>query len=124
MQIRAITRIADLQDSNLRAPVLEAKMALARIAYSKGDEVAADSIQKELAAFDIKRPMLIYSPSYRMVQRELDTGSDFAFPFGPQSMTGGEAQDGASVRSGPQAPTGGNPNGLEGSAVRGDDQPP
>ena len=114
-QVREIKRIADLQGSNLRAPVLEAKVALARIAYSKGDEITAQSIQKELAAFDIKRPMLVYSPSYQLVQRELDTGSDFAFPFAPTAPVGGEPGGGGGPGAGPQAPSGGNPNGLAGS---------
>ena len=114
MQVRAIKRIADLQGTEMRAPVLEAKMALARIAYSKQDETTAQSIQNELAAFDIKRPMLIYSPPYQMVQRELDSGSDFAFPFAPQAMVGGEPGGGGGGGGG-GFPSGGNPNGLEGS---------
>ena len=66
-----IRRIANLKGSHLRAPALEAKLALVRMAYEKGDENAARIILKELAALDIKRPILIYAPSYEMMQREL-----------------------------------------------------
>lgn len=112
MQIRAIKRIADLDGKSMRAPVLEAKMALARIAYTNGDEATAQSIQDELAAFDIERPMLIYSPPYGMVQRELDNGSDFAFPFAPTPISGGDPSGGG----GPPALVGGGSSGLESRA--------
>lgn len=90
MQMIAIRKIANLQGENMRAPVLEAKLALARMAYQKGDEAGAQAIQDELARFNIKRPMLIYQPSYAMVQRELDSGSEFAFPLEGPPATGGE----------------------------------
>lgn len=102
----------------MRAPVLEAKLALARMAYQKGDEAAAQAIQDDIAQMNIKRPMLIYQPSYAMVQRELDSGSEFNFPFASAPLVGGEPSEGT-AGSGPgfepSSPGGGNPNGLSGS---------
>jgi len=115
MQISAIRRIANLKGDQMRAPTIEAKVALARIAYSKGDEGTAQSIQRELAQLDIKRPILIYSPPYSMIERELDSGSDFEFPFSPQPAIGGEPGGSGGPRGGVVAPSGGNPGGIQGS---------
>jgi hypothetical protein len=90
MQMAEIRKIASLQGERMRAPVLEAKLALAKAAYQKGDEAGAQAIQNELAQLNIKRPMLIYQPSYAMVQRELDSGSEFNFPMEASPAIGGE----------------------------------
>ena len=90
MQMTEIRKIAGLQGERMRAPMLEAKLALAKIAYQKGDEAGAQAIQNELAQLNIKRPMLIYQPSYAMVQRELDSGSEFNFPMEGAPAVGGE----------------------------------
>ncbi len=117
MQMAAIRKVANLQGEKMRAPVLEAKLALARMAYQKEDEAAAQAIQDELVPFNIKRPILIYQPSYAMVARELDSGSEFAFPFAPAPARGGEP--GGGMVGGPgtftPGPSGGNPNGLQSS---------
>ena len=115
MQMAEIRKVAGLQGENMRAPVLEAKLALARMAYQKKDEAAAQAIQDELAAFNIKRPVLIYQPTYAMVARELDSGSEFGFPFAPPPMVGGEPGGSGGPRGLTPAPSGGNPGGLEGS---------
>lgn len=88
MQMTAIRKIAGLQGDRMRAPVLEAKLALARMAYQKGDEAGAQAIQDDLAKLNIKRPILIYQPSYAMVARELDSGSEFSFPLERGPVTG------------------------------------
>ena len=91
MQMTEIQKIAGLQGERMRAPVLEAKLALAKIAYQRGDEAGAQAIQNEIAQLNVKRPMLIWQPSYAMVQRELDSGSEFNFPMeGPPAIGGGE----------------------------------
>ena len=90
MQMNEIRKIAGLQGDRMRAPVLEAKLALAKVAYQRGDEAGAQAIQNELAQFNIKRPMLIWQPSYAMVQRELDSGSEFNFPMEGSPAIGGE----------------------------------
>ena len=115
MQMAEIRKIASLKGEKMRAPVLEAKLALARMAYQKEDEAAAQVIQDDLAQFNIKRPILIYQPNYAMVARELDSGSEFGFPFAPQSMVGGEPGGSGGPRGLTPAPSGGNPGGLEGS---------
>jgi len=112
MQMYEIRRVASLQGQTMRAPVLEAKLALARIAYQEGDEAEAQKIQNDLAQLNIRRPMLIYSPPYEMVQRELDSGSDFAFPFSPAPRLG-EPGSGAGGIPTFQLPSGGNPNGVQ-----------
>jgi hypothetical protein len=89
MQMTEIRKIAGLKGERMRAPMLEAKLALAKAAYQKGDEAGAQAIQNELAQLNIKRPMLIYQPSYTMVQRELDSGSEFNFPMEGAPATGG-----------------------------------
>lgn len=117
MQIYEIEKVASLQGEGMHAPVLEAKVALARIAYSKGDEATAQGFQRELAALDIKRPILIFSPPYSMVQRELHNGSDFNFPFAPTPAVNGDGSGAVSLGpgAGASAPSGGDPNGLQGS---------
>ena len=90
MQMAEIRRIANLRGEQMSVPVLEAKLALARVAYQKRDEAIAQKIQNELAAFNIKRPILIYAPSYAMAARELDSGSEFDFPLTGPPATGGE----------------------------------
>ena len=90
MQMNEIRKIAGLQGERMRAPVLEAKLALAKIAYQRGDEAGAQVIQNEIAQLNVKRPMLIWQPSYAMVQRELDSGSEFNFPMEGPPAVGGE----------------------------------
>jgi hypothetical protein len=90
MQMNEIRKIAGLQGERMRAPVLEAKLALAKIAYQRGDEAGAQAIQNEIAQLNVKRPMLIWQPSYAMVQRELDSGSEFNFPMEGPPAVGGE----------------------------------
>ena len=67
-QVEVIRRIAANDSADMRAPALEAKLALARLAISKGDENEAGAIQKELANLKLGRPILIYSPPYSVAQ--------------------------------------------------------
>lgn len=90
MQMAAIRKVASLQGTKMQAPILEAKLALARMAYQKGDEAGAQAIQTELSRLSIKRPILIYQPSYVMVAREMDSGSEFNFPLEGPPASGGE----------------------------------
>ena len=115
MQLSEIRRIADLQGKDMQAPVLEAKLALARNAYQKGDETTAQAIQKELDSFNIKRPILIYSPSYEMIARELDTGSEFSYGLDNPMPVSGDGSAGAGPRAPIQAPSGGIRNGVQSS---------
>lgn len=67
-QVAAIKRVAANDSAEMRAPALEAKLALARLAISKGDESEAGAIQAELATLKLGRPILIYSPPYSVAQ--------------------------------------------------------
>jgi hypothetical protein len=89
MQVGAIKRIANLSSAEMRAPVLEAKLALARLAFERNDELGAQAVLKGLAGLSIKRPILIYSPPYAMLQRELDTSNEVV-TLAPAPPVGGE----------------------------------
>ena len=95
-QINEIKRVAALQGSDMRAPVLEAKLALARMAFMDGDEAAGSAIQKEIAALNVKRPILIYSPPYEMAARDTNSvGSEFGLDQDPvMTITSGSAESG------------------------------
>jgi hypothetical protein len=69
-QVHEINRIASLQGPEMRAPVLEAKLALARRAFSQGDEAGGQAIVNDLATLNIKRPILLYSPPYDSAARD------------------------------------------------------
>ena len=60
----AIRKIADADDEGTRAAQLEARLALARMAYERNDEARAEAIVGEIARFDIRKPILIYAPRW------------------------------------------------------------
>lgn len=61
---QAIRDIADSTDPKTRAAQLEARLALARMAFEKKDEAKGDAIVSQLSQFEIKKPILVYSPSW------------------------------------------------------------
>lgn len=111
MQMAAVRKVAGLQGDKMRAPVLEANLALARMAYQKGDEAAAQAIVADIAKLNIRRPILIYQPSYAMVARELDSGSEFNFPLEGPPAVGGEPAGGGIPAAAPP--------GKDGAVARG-----
>lgn len=66
MREHEIKRILASTDPKLRAPVLEGKLALARMAYADDDVAKGDAIVRSLAYLKIKQPILIYAPEYRL----------------------------------------------------------
>ena len=62
----AIREIADSTDPKTRAAQLEARLALARIAYENNDIRAAEAELGEISKLDVKRPILIYSPPWEV----------------------------------------------------------
>lgn len=76
-----ILKIANATDPNVRAAALEAKLALARMAYERNEVEKAAQLQKQFAAMHIKRPILIYAPPYDALERAPDNGSAFAVPL-------------------------------------------
>jgi len=61
---KAIHDIADSNDPKTRAAQLEARLALARMAFEKHDVAKGDAIVGELARYDIKKPILVYAPRW------------------------------------------------------------
>lgn len=68
----AVRNILAKSDPKHRAPVLEGKLALARMAYEQQDEAKGDSIVAELADLKIRRPILIFSPPYDLGESTTD----------------------------------------------------
>ena len=60
----AIRKIADNADPGTRAAQLEARLALARLAFEENDVARADSLISEMAGYDIKKPILVYAPPW------------------------------------------------------------
>lgn len=88
-QTMHIEAIANATDPNLRAPALEARLALARMAFERKDFAAAEAMQKDFARFNLKRPVLIYAPPYEMTEREMPNGSDFGVSSNAAPASGG-----------------------------------
>jgi len=71
----AIRKIATDADPSTKAAQLEARLALARIAYERQDIGKGDAIVREFAAFDIKRPILVYAPRWEIERGVTNTDS-------------------------------------------------
>lgn len=71
MRENRVKKIAYSTDPKTVAAQLEARLALARMAFEKRDAGKGDSIVRGLSQFDIKKPILVYAPSW-----ELSGGSD------------------------------------------------
>ena len=71
MREARVTKIAYSTDPHTTAAQLEARLALARIAYEQKRPGKGDSIVRGLSQFDIKKPILVYAPPW-----ELSSGSD------------------------------------------------
>lgn len=84
-----IEAIANASDPKLRAPALEARLALARMAFERKDFAAAEEMQKDFARFNLKRPVLIYAPPYEMTERETNNGTDFGVSANSAPGSGG-----------------------------------
>jgi tetratricopeptide (TPR) repeat protein len=62
----AIREIAESTDPKTRAAQLEARLALARIAFEHNDLRAADAQVSEISKLGLKRPVLVYSPPWEV----------------------------------------------------------
>ena len=60
----AIRKIAESADPETKAAQLEARLALARMAYEKKDEAKGDAIVAQLASYEIRKPILVYAPQW------------------------------------------------------------
>ena len=68
----AVRDILAKSNPKLRAPVLEGKLALARMAYEQQDSAKGDAIVAELADLKIRKPILVYSPPYDLGKSDTD----------------------------------------------------
>jgi len=71
----AIRKIANDADPSTKAAQLEARLSLARIAYEQQDVAKGDAIVREFAAYDIKRPILVYAPRWEIERGVTNTDS-------------------------------------------------
>ena len=85
-QMAKINEIAGLDGREMRAPVLEAKLALARMAFEKGDEAGAQAALQQLASLNIKRPILVYTPPF-MVTGSQSSPGEMARPLQFETIT-------------------------------------
>jgi hypothetical protein len=68
----AVRKILARTDPTLKAPVLEGKLAIARMAYEAKDEAKGDAVVTELAGLNIRKPILVYAPPYDLGGGESD----------------------------------------------------
>ena len=73
-QVDKIRRIASLNSADMRAPALEANVALARMSFEKGDEQGAQNSLKNLAHLNIQRPILVYVPPFEVEGGQTGSG--------------------------------------------------
>lgn len=72
----AVRKILARTDPTLKAPVLEGKLALARMAYEQKNPAKGDSIVAELAGLSIRKPILVYAPPYDLGQSQADNAEN------------------------------------------------
>lgn len=89
-----VKKILSGLDPSLRAPILEGKLALARMAYEQNEPAKGDAVINELAQLKIKKPILVYAPAW-----ELSAGSPMA-PEGHAAQYGAGNFDMAPQRGG------------------------
>jgi hypothetical protein len=97
----AVRDILAKSDPKLRAPVLEGKLALARMAYEQKDEAKGDSIVAELADLKIRKPILVYSPPYDLGRSDTDNLELPSGTHGGAVVTVTPGQQGPSVAPSP-----------------------
>ena len=92
----AVRDILAKSDPKFQAPILEGKLALARMAYEQKNEAKGDAIVGELADLKIRRPILVFAPPYDLGASAADNADM------PQANHGG-----AVTSSNPEGATGG-----------------
>lgn len=89
MRESEVRKIAESGDPATRAASLQAQLALARLAYERNDIAEAERIQRSLASYDIKRPILIYSPPYELAEQERPNDREFGIGMNSAPGSGG-----------------------------------
>jgi tetratricopeptide (TPR) repeat protein len=92
MREAGVRHILSGLDPSLKAPILEGKLALARIAYENHEAAKGDAVVRELASLNIRKPILIYAPPYELAGGQSSTDSaaqtdqsPFTPPTNPES---------------------------------------
>ncbi|HEY0627844.1 MAG TPA: hypothetical protein VGD23_00790, partial [Sphingomicrobium sp.] len=89
MRQAEVRKIAESDDPATRAASLQAKLALARLAYERNDVAEAEAIQRSLASYNFKRPILIYSPAYEMSEQQRTNDREFGIAMNSAPGSGG-----------------------------------
>lgn len=102
MQEGEINRILAKTDPKLKVPIIEGKLALARMAYASKNPAKGDAIVRDLAYLNIKQPILIYAPPYTLhMQDDQNTSVASQDPLVPETNTGHGRLAGNDQVSGP-----------------------
>ncbi len=89
MREERVQEIANAKDPKVRAAALQAKLALARMAYERNDAAKAAAMLRDLATYNLKRPVLVYSPPYAMVVRDRSGDADLGVASDSAPGSGG-----------------------------------
>lgn len=84
-----LRKIANSSDPSIKAASLHAKLALARMAFERRDATAADAILRELTSYSLKRPILVFSPPYEIVEQERSNDREFGISMNASPVSGG-----------------------------------
>lgn len=99
----AVRKILARTDPKLRAPILEGKLALARMAYDAKDDAKGDAIVAELASLSIRKPILVYAPPYDLGLSQADNAEqariDRSALTGPTAIGGPDGGGGTGTGS-------------------------
>jgi tetratricopeptide (TPR) repeat protein len=83
MREARVKKIAYSTDPQTKAAQLEARLALARIAYEEKNVAEADNIVASLGQFTIKKPILVYAPPWDLASAA--ESLDYTAAFGADS---------------------------------------
>jgi hypothetical protein len=83
MRENRVKKIAYSNDPKTKAAQLEARLALARIAYEENKAAEGDDIVRGLGQFAIQKPILVYSPPWQL--KSSPNSLDYASAFGADS---------------------------------------
>lgn len=96
----AVRKVLSRTDPTLKAPVLEGKLALARMAFEAKDTAKGDSIVAELAGLSIGKPILVFAPPYDLGLSQADNAENAGVEQSSgQSVSTGGPDGGSGARS-------------------------
>jgi hypothetical protein len=95
-----IRQIAQSADPKTRAAQLEARLALARMAFERNDTAKGEAIVAELAQYDMKKPILVFAPQWAVGGGPSNNDARTAIENGKDSLGSSSAPDSQSFRLG------------------------